>query len=223
MMSGKHMRTGLITTLLLLIGLGLSAPAAARYDDEDVGGYAVVIQPRKFNLKHEFYLAGGIQPMNAYYKGFVGTFSYTLHFDDFQAWEIVSLSYSQNIETGLKEEIYKWRAEPESSEFDALQVLMSSNYILKPAYSKLAFFNDSIVYSEMFFNVGGGAAKYVSSWRPGLDYGVGMRFFISKWFSLRLDLRHYVFLNGIPFVTPNAGIDNIIFLRAGGSFNVGFN
>lgn len=197
-------------------------PALAAYDDEDVGGYAVVIQQRKFKLAHEFTLSAGVLPMNAYYKGAAGTFSYTLHFDDFQAWEIVGLSYSQNIETGLREEIFKWRAEPESSEFDALQVLGASNYVLKPAYAKLALFNNTIVYSELFFNFGGGVAKYVSSWRPGVDYGLGVRFFVIEWFSIRLDMRHYLFLNGIPLVTPNAGLDNVLFFSMGGSFNVGY-
>ncbi len=211
-----------VAALALLATLLTAGPARAAYDDEDVGGYAVVIQQRKFKLTHEFTLSGGIQPMNAYYKGAMGSFSYTLHFGDFQGWEIVHLAYSQNIETGMREEIFKWRAEPESSEFDALQVLLASNYVLKPAYSKLAFFNDSVAYSEMFFNVGGGVAKYVSSWRPGVDYGVGIRFFIAEWFSMRLDVRHYLFLNGIPLVTPNAGVDNILFLSVGGSFNVGY-
>ena len=196
--------------------------AHAVYDDEEVGGYAVVIQQRRFKLAHEFSLSGSVLPMNAYYKGWAGTFRYTLHFGDFQGWEIVGLTYSQNLETGLREEIFQWRAEPESAEFDALQVLMESNYILKPAYAKLALFNSTIVYSELFFNVGGGVAKYVSSWRPGIDYGVGLRFFVVEWFSVRFDIRHYLFLNGIPFVMPNAGIDNILFFAAGGSFNVGY-
>ncbi|MFH1810105.1 MAG: outer membrane beta-barrel domain-containing protein [Pseudomonadota bacterium] len=215
-------RASWVGALLAVTTLGLAAPAAAAYDDEDVGGYAVVIQQRRFKLTHEFSMSAGIQPMNAYYKGAVGSFSYTLHFGDFQGWEIVHLAYSQNIETGVREEIFKWRAEPESSEFDALQILMASNYVLKPAYSKLALFNSTIVYSELFFNAGGGVAKYVSSWRPGLDYGVGIRFFVAEWFSVRLDIRHYLFLNGIPFLDPNAGVDNILFLSAGGSFNVGF-
>jgi len=211
-----------VAVLLASAGSLFPGVALAAYDDEEVGGHAVVIQQRRFKLAHEFMLAGGVQPMNAYYKGAVGNFAYTLHFDEFQAWEIIGLTYSQNIETGLREEIFKWRAEPESSEFDALQLLISTNYILKPSYAKLAFFNSTIVYSELFFNVGGGVAKYVSSFRPGVDYGVGVRFFVIDWFSLRLDMRHYLFLNGIPFVTPNAGVDNILFFSVGGSFNVGY-
>lgn len=197
--------------------------AQAVYDDEDVGGYAVVIQQRRFKLAHEFSMHGGVQPMNAYYKGLAGSFRYTLHFGDFQAWEIIGITYSQNIETDMRQVIFdKWHAEPESSEFDALQILGESNYVLKPTYAKLALFNNTIVYNELFFCVGGAVAKYVSSWRPGADYGLGMRFFFAEWFSLRLDFRHYVFLNGIPLVTPNAGVDNVLFFTVGGSFNVGY-
>lgn len=223
-MSWRRLVTGgrLAAAVAVLSAL-LPGVASAVYDDEEVGGYAVVIQPRNFKLAHEFSLSGGVLPLNAYYKGAVASARYTLHFDDFQAWEIIGVSYSQNVETGLREMLFlKWQAEPESSEFDALQLIFDSNYILKPSYAKLALFNASILYAEMYYNVGGGAAKYVSSWRPVLDYGAGIRFYFLEWLSVRMEIRHYLAFNGIPFVTENATLDNLLFLSLGGSFNVGY-
>lgn len=202
-----------------------ASPAAAQYDDEEVGGYAVVIQNRKFNMGHEFTLSTGVLPLDAFYKGITGTFRYTLHFDDFQAWEIAGGTYSFNLETGLTEQLRNnWGVRPQAEGLEQLDGFIETNYVLKPIYGKLSLFNRVLIYNELFFNAGIAVSAYRGEeyvFLPGPGFGAGIRFFVWDWFSVRFDIRDYVLFNGIPFIDPNGGIENVLSLNAGISFNFG--
>lgn len=211
------MRLAVVVALLLA-----ALPGRAQYDDESGGGSAVVIQNRKFKMVHEFTLQGGTLPLDAFVKGVTATGRYTLHFDDFHAWEIAAGTYSLNIDTGLKQQLIdNFGVQPEA--LPAVQVVLDSNYVMKPFYGKLALFNRTLLYSELFL-VGGVTVTYWSdgSFRPGPDVGAGLRFFVSEWFSLRADIRHALIFNGIPLVDEQGKIDGILYLGLGASFNVGY-
>jgi outer membrane beta-barrel protein len=205
----------------LLAGMCSAGVARAQYDDEEIGGYAVVIQNRKFNMGHEFTLQGGVLPLDAFYKGVTGTFRYTLHFNDFHAWEIGGGTYSFNIETDLRRQLRDFfSVQPDAEGLEQIWGYVESNYIIKPIYGKLALFNRWLIYNELYFAVGGAVGVWEGfSFRPGPGYGAGIRFFIFEWLSLRFDMRHYVLMNGIPFVDQKAGIDNLLYLGSGVSFN----
>lgn len=203
-----------------------STPALAQaptpvVEEGEGGGAAVVIQNRKFRMGHEFTLSSGVVPLDAFYKGVVATGRYTLHFDDFQAWEIVGGTYSFNIETDLRRQLRElFAVGPE--QLDQLYVIVDSNYVLKPVYGKLSLFNRALVYNELYFVVGGAVSYYSDgSFRPGPDVGVGLRFFVTDWLSVRADARHYVLFNSVPLVDPNATIDHVLYLTLGASFNLG--
>src|SRR5947208_587784 len=51
------------------------------------GGATYAIQPRKYHPGHEFRLAAGYLPQDAFYKGTTVDFSYGYHFSDFFALE----------------------------------------------------------------------------------------------------------------------------------------
>jgi outer membrane beta-barrel protein len=214
----------MLSRALVVVGLllGLSSPAFAQYDDEVGGGSAVVIQNRKFKMAHEFTLEGGTLPLDAFVKGATLSGRYTLHFDDFSAWEIAGGTFSFNIDAGLKQQLIdRFGVQPQS--FASLQLTVDSNYVMKPFYGKLALFNRTLIYAELFAVVGVTASYWSdNSWRPGPDVGVGARFFVTEWFSIRTDLRYAVVLGGVPLVDPNATIDGILLLAVGASFNVGY-
>jgi outer membrane beta-barrel protein len=200
----------------------VAAPALAQYDDEVGGGSAVVIQNRRFKMAHEFTLEGGTLPLDAFVKGVTLSGRYTLHFDDFSAWEIAGGTYSLNIDAGLKQQLIdRFGVQPQS--FATLLLTVDSNYVMKPFYGKLALFNRTLIYAELF-GVVGVTASYWSddSWRPGPDVGVGARFFVTEWFSIRTDLRYAVLFGGVPIVDPKATIDGSLLLAVGASFNVGY-
>lgn len=198
-----------------------AAPALAQYDDEEGGGTAVVIQDRMFNMGHEFTTSIGAYPLDAFKKGVAFTARYTLHFDDFNAWEIAGGNYSLNVDTGLSD-ILRDRFGLQAQELPELALVVDSNYVMKPFYGKFALFNSIITYQELFL-VGGLTVSYWTdnSFRPGPNVGAGIRFFIWDWLSLRFDLRHALVMNGVPVIDPNAQVEGVLYLGAGVSFNVG--
>ncbi len=206
----------------LCSALFAAAPALAQYDDEQGGGTAVVIQNRKFQMAHEFTIQGGTLPLDAFVKGATLSGRYTLHFDDFHAWEIAAGTFSFNIDTGLKQQLIdRFGVQPQS--FASLLLTVDSNYVMKPFYGKLALFNRTLLYAELFLNAGVTATYWSDgSWRPGPDVGIGARFFVTEWFSVRADLRYAIVVGGVPIADPNATIDGVLLLALGGSFNVGY-
>ena len=204
------------------VALSAAQSARAQYDDEEGGGTAVVIQNRKFKMAHEFTLEGGTLPLDAFFKGVTLSGRYTLHFDDFSAWEIAGGTYSFNLDTGLKDQLIN-NFGVQAEALPTLLLVVDSNYIMKPFYGKLALFNRTLLYAELFLAAGATVTYWSDgSFRPGPDFGAGMRFFVTEWFSVRADIRHAVVFNSIPIVDPNATIDGVLFLGVGASFNVGY-
>jgi len=198
-----------------------AASARAQYDDEDGGGNAVVIQEREFKMAHEFTLSSGIIPLDAFQKGVALTARYTLHFDDFNAWEIAGGTYSLNLDSGLSDILAKKFA-VQAEVLPKLQVVADTNYVATPFYGKFALFNKVIIYQELFLNAGLTVSYWSDgSFRPGPDFGAGIRFFVFDFLSLRFDIRHALVMNGVPYFDPNAQVDGVLQLLAGVSFNVG--
>ncbi len=125
-------------SLLLLPVLFLAAPAFA--DDFDEGGTLYAIQNRKYVLGHEFTLGAGTVPMDAFYKGLVGTFEYTYHFSDKWAWEIIGFSYSKNIWTSLRDDLEQnWKVEAiASSQVMSFPVWTAARPIIAPRFERAA-------------------------------------------------------------------------------------
>jgi outer membrane beta-barrel protein len=209
------MKRGL-TTLLVLGLCVLAAPAAA--DEFDEGGTLYAIQNRKHVLNHEFTLAVGTVPMDAFYKGLTGTFQYTYHFDDSWAWEIVSFTYSDNIWTSLRTELEtNWKTKAAEGTIKQLNYFGDSNLVWKPLYGKLAYLNRSLVYGEFFVTGGPAVAKYdLPGAYLGGNAGIGFRVHLSQHFSTRLDLRYYRFQR-LDKLKDN---DNVLFINLGLSLNI---
>lgn len=198
-----------------------SGAARAQYDDEDGGGSAVVIQEREFKMAHEFTMSTGTLPLDAFVKGVALTGRYTLHFDDFNAWEIVGGTYSLNLDSGLSN-ILAENFAVQAEALPQLLVVADSNYVAKPFYGKFALFNSVIIYQELFLAAGFTVTYWSDgSFRPGPDLGGAIRFFVFDWMSLRFDIRHAIVMNGVPYLDPNAQVDGVLQLLAGVSFNVG--
>jgi outer membrane beta-barrel protein len=212
--SRRKLRGGLLA--LVVVGL-LGAAAPARADEEfDEGGTLYAIQQRQHVLGHEFTLAIGTVPLDAFYKGLTGTFSYTYHFNDQWAWEIVGFTYSSNFWTGLKGELeQQWKVKPVN--IPELNYMGDSNLVWKPLYGKLAYANRSLIYGEFFFTLGPAIAKYTT---PGAylggNAGIGFRVHLSRFFSARLDVRYYRFQR-LDKIGDN---DDVLFITLGISLSI---
>ncbi|MBI4815080.1 MAG: outer membrane beta-barrel domain-containing protein [Deltaproteobacteria bacterium] len=203
----------------IAIACALSAfvQTAAWAEESREGGQLYAIQNRKHVLEHEFALGVGTIPMDAFYKGVTGSFSYTYHFDDLWAWEIANGTYSLNVNTALRDQLEQnWGVQP--TEFPELLYFVGSNVVVKPFYGKAAFLNDSLVYIELYATFGGAVAEYENAgFFFGANVGAGTRVYLSRVVALRFEVRDYEF---ISTKTLFADAKNELFLQMALSLNI---
>jgi outer membrane beta-barrel protein len=189
----------------------LSAPAAAQTKGQE--GQLYSIEKRDLLGNHELSVSVGVLPMDAFYKGITLQGSYSYHFNRMLGWEVIGGLYSFNIDTGLKDELND-RFQLQPTELGQLQWLLNSNFLFKPLYGKVAVANDLLFTGEMFFVLGYALGGFTSAYPSGVDAGIGFRMFLSRYFSMRLDIRDYVFFSG--------EVSNNLYIALGVSLTFGF-
>ncbi|MEL6339186.1 MAG: outer membrane beta-barrel domain-containing protein [Myxococcota bacterium] len=205
--------------LVVVASVATFAPRSARADLElDIENPRVFsIQERPYRLGHEFTLGVGLLPLDAFYIGSVVSGSYTYHFSDFWAWEMLHGNFSLNADTGLEDELLEdFEVEPVRGGGDRITVFGTSALVIKPLFGKLALFNDTMLYAESSFMVGGGPMQLELE-DDGTFYFAGLiggaiRFWTSEVFSIKFEIRDYlIFRDWTP--------DNALMLGVTASFN----
>jgi outer membrane beta-barrel protein len=203
---------------LVAVLLAWAAPVAAQVAGESgEEGAPRVVQNRKHVMSHELSLGVGTVPIDPYYKGLTGTFSYTVHGTNW-GWEVVSFTYARDFWTSLRDDLeHNWR-QPGSPKVPEMQFLGDSNLVWKPLYGKLAYLNRSLLYGEFYAVLGAAGAKYTeTNYYVGGDVGFGFRVHLSERISTRLDFRYYRFQR----LEKAADNDNVLFINLGLSLNLG--
>lgn len=191
-------RAGALLGAALLFGTVESAQA--QDGDEDL--YAsVAVQNRIHTYTNEFTVFGGVLPLDAFRKGLTISGAYTLHFSDLFAWEVIQGFNSFHVDTDLSADLGAFDLAP--TPFEVLDQMVTSNLVFKPVYWKGAWLNDSLIYGELLLMVGGGYGWFTRSSKPLIDLGLGMRIFVSRAFSFRLDIRHHMFFDDSVFSNPD--------------------
>lgn len=200
---------------LLFLGILVSAifPNHAFCDDER--GTVVAVQSRKYQLRHEFFFAGGVLPLDAFAKGVTAGGSYTYHVNNFWGIELINFQLSQNFDTGLKEDL-QTNFGVSTTQFNLVNYLASSSLVVKPVYGKLVFFNRAILPGEVSLVLGGGVADFDNGLLGAVNLGILMRVWLSKTWSIRVDTRDYIASDGETF-------ENVLYIGMGLSINVGGN
>lgn len=186
------LRGWLLVAAILSSSLTTPAPVAAQ-DGEEVGAaYAVMaVQNRRYGGTNELLVQGGLLPLDAFTKGGTLSGSYTFHFSNLVAWEVIHFVQSFHYDTDLRDRLATF--ELEETPFEVVERIATSSLVWKPIYWKGAFLNDSILHGEFFGLVGGGIGIFTRSERPAVNLGVGTRVFLNEWFSVRIDIRHHWF------------------------------
>jgi outer membrane beta-barrel protein len=203
---------------------GLALPAVCLADDEDSPeeqtGRLVAVQTRRFWMKHELTLHVGALPMDAFYKGVATSLSYTWHFSERWGWEVIHAGYSQNFDTGLRDELQN-QFGVNATQFPELQIYGTSGFNWAPVYGKLAIFNRKLIHAEGFLCFGAGAA-YVGVGRAHLlapegYLGGGLRVFFTPSWSMRFDVRDGILLSAARAINNK----QVLFLGFAASYNMG--
>lgn len=208
------MKAFLRTSTLALALLCAAAPTA-RAGITDQGGDLYSIEKRNILGSHELVLSVGTLPMDAFSKGLTLYGSYNYHFSQLIGWEIIGGMYSFNLGTGLKQEL-KDLFDVQPTELGELTWILNSNFIFKPLYGKLALLNDQVLAGELSFCLGYAMGGFTASFPSGVDVGVALRVFLGRYFSVRLDIREYLFFPGFTSVEDN------IYISLGLALTFGF-
>lgn len=196
--------------------LCISTPLSFAKESTQQGGELFSIEKRNLMGNHELSISMGTLPMDAFGKGLTIQGGYAYHFSQLIGWEIIGGTYSFILGTGLKDELKnRFQLSPELE--GELQAILHSNVIFKPLYGKLAFINDHIITAELYGVLGPSIAFLTDGARPiGFDIGVGLRFFLGAHFSLKIDIRDYLFLPDFKKVA------NHLYIGLGASLTFGF-
>ncbi len=202
--------------LLVLAALAVAVPASsAQAGIMDQGGELFSIEKRDLLGSHELSISLGSLPIDAFAKGVTLNGSYTYHFTHLWAWELVNGLWSFNIDTGLTREL-KDEYDVQPTDLGELKWILNSNVIIKPMYGKFALTNDKLFTAEMFFTMGYALGGFTAALPSGVNMGVGLRMFLGKYFSARLDIRDYLFIPDFE------NLENHIFVSLGLSLTFGF-
>ena len=178
-----------------------SSVAFAQTEDLENPGTVSAVQDRAYRLQHELDLSVGVLPLDAFYKGLYAQVSYTAHFTDHFAWQVGRAAYSYAAKTGLREQLERDFAVLPTA-FEEVQFFFGTDLIWKPFYGKFSVLNKSVVHAEVFLLLGATLFKFTNAFRPGVNVGGGLRIFLSRYVSARLDVT-----------------DNVVIPVGGGSTN----
>lgn len=207
-------RAFVVAVVLLVPGVSM-----AQLEELENPGSVAAIQNRAYRMQHELALSVGVLPADAFNKGLFAQVSYTAHFTDSFAWMVGRGAYNLVIPTGLREQLQRdFNALPTNPDFDAVQFFVGSDLMWSPFYGKLAVLNKSVLHGEAFFLLGATLFKFTQVFRPGINWGGGVRLFASQWVSFRLDVTDDVVL---PIGGAATGILNVVAINLSLAINFG--
>jgi len=189
----------------LLMGIALVFPQPAhgniieeqlaeigQIPDEEV----VVVQRKYTRKKGRLELTpvafGGV-PFGTVRRTLFGGASATYHLNDWLAVEAPGFHYTKTFFSSFADDINLSQSADINVEEQRLLFFLTGGVQITPFYGKLATFSRYIAYLEPFITLGAGLAKTESSSYFTFYPGVGFRIFFKEWFSLRLDLRDYIY------------------------------
>ena len=158
----------------------------------------VVVVQRQYTKKdwrHELNPVsfGGV-PFGTIRRSLMGGASYTLHMNDWFAWEGLSFMYTKSFFSSFTDDINENNPAPDiKPDYQKLLYFLTTGVQLTPFYGKVSTLSRWIAYIEPYFGLGLGIAKTETNSYFTFYPAVGVRAFFREWFSMRLELRDYLY------------------------------
>lgn len=194
----------LVLALCFLSGLGHAAETGKIEEQlAEIGAVApeeVMVVQRKYTRKawrHELtpLTLGGI-PFGTVRRTLVGGANYTIHVSDDWAVEAFNFMYSKTFFSSFVDDINGHKVPGQNTlypDYQKLLYFMTAGVQFTPMYGKLSTFSRWIAYIEPYIGLGAGIAKTESNSYVTFYPAIGIRAFFREWFSMRLELRDYIF------------------------------
>ncbi|MCK6550847.1 outer membrane beta-barrel domain-containing protein [Myxococcota bacterium] len=220
-------RTALLVALASTLAAGVRAEAATPASDRDEEP-RVAIQRPKYQLAHELSLGAGIMPLDPFQKSVTASFSYTVHFSRWLAWEVFQATGALLTSTDLRDELIDTFAISED-DFNAPRFMATTGVELAPIYGKQVFLNDAVVHHAAFVGLHGGVifgdrgriSETLEDLRPAVGVGIGYRLFVSDAWSMRIDVRDYLSFKRAIRDREQTEIENVLFMTYSWSLSFG--
>jgi len=156
-----------------------------------------IVQDKVFHKYHELGAWIGYVPNDEFYLSYPAGINYVFHFNDLLSWEVFHLDFMINQEKDIKDNLIRnFGLAPK--EISKPTYIIHSNFQFKPLYGKSSLFNKKVINHETYFLIGAGIIAYdkeynyannINQTAFSIDFGVGMRYFIYKNFSLNIELK----------------------------------
>lgn len=160
----------------------------------------IIVVQKKYTRKewrHELTpLSFGGLPFGSERRTLVGGASYTLHFNDWLAWEALNFVYSKNFFSSFTQDINDHAVSGQQEirpDIQKLLFLTTTGLQISPFYGKVSTFSSYIAYIEPFLAFGVGMAKTETNSYMSFYPGIGLRVFFREWVSLRVEFRDYIY------------------------------
>jgi outer membrane beta-barrel protein len=197
---------------LLALGCGLLSAAPATAQE---AGQLLAIQQRKYGIDHELSFAGSFAPLDAFQKGLAPEVAYSWHLDDQLSWEVLRAGYAFQQNTGLYDQLVRdFGVIPTA--FESLRLYAKSSLLWAPLYGKFAVLNHRLVHLEGYLIAGATYGHFTGgSDRAGPEAGAGLRLFLGRRLSLRLEARDTVFLGAKKANEKLVHVEQVLFFTLG--------
>lgn len=215
--------------ILLAIGL-FPAEAAASTDSliekqlKEIGqipNEEVIVVQRKYtrkNWRHELTpISFGGLPFGTVRRTLFGGAGYTLHVNDWLAWEVANFVYSKTFFSSFTDDINDNKVRPTQADikpdFQKLLFFLTTGIQIAPFHGKMSTMARWIAYAEPYLSLNVGLAKTETSSYLALVPGIGLRIFFKEWFSMKFEFRDYYYTEQFqtrtnPSVAATAGRHN---------------
>lgn len=182
---------------------------------EGQGGELYSVEDRDLLGSHEIASSIGVLPMDSFFKGLTLRGSYTYYFSHFLGWELFGGLWSFNIHNDLKQKLNEdFKLEP--IPLGELNWILDSSAVLRPFYGKMVTLNRYTLTGEMYFIGGYALGGYSAALPSGINAGMGLRAFMSQYFSAKFEIRDYLFFPG------GFTVENNLYISFGIGLTFGF-
>lgn len=198
------MNTSLIIGFFITLTLGLASFGAETTEIEkqlsEIGSIPneeVLVVQKKFTRKewrHEItpVLFGGI-PFGTVRRTMTSGGSYSLHLKDWFALEPINFTFSKNFFTSFTDDINSVSGTNLRPDPQRILYFLTTGVQFTPIYGKVSTLSRWLAYIEPYIGLGAGLAKTETDSYFTFYPAVGMRIFFREWFSMKLELRDYMY------------------------------
>lgn len=211
----KNLIFGVLTLAAFSGVFAASNPSPKAQQNEFEREIDAVVRNKYFYKKGriELGLTGGLMPYDTLVKHYMLGGKAAWHLTDYIGWEIIDAQFAFPATESFTKDLVVARG-LSNLQTSRLKQMFTTNILFSPFYGKIRFFGSQVLYFDIYLVAGGGLAntetlRYAnaagsasetlirSGMEPAVDWGVGVKIFMSNYLGLVVDLRDYMVMGEV--------------------------